>query len=283
MNETICNIMLFGGIALAVVFAVVAVILFVKLDIPKVIGDLSGSTARKQIREIREKGYESVQGSGASKKDAIKSKDSTGKIEVRDIKRKTSRSEELEKKGNERYQKAVNELKKEQQSRMDEFERETDILQGPDDYEKETDILTEPDDYERETDILSADVDYDEATDVLTPEDDADEATDVLTMEDDTEGATDVLTMEDDMEGATDVLMMEDDAEGATDILAAVDDEEATNVLTSDEEATNVLLNEAVHGTKPEIKDRAGFKIVTDIVVVPVSYTHLTLPTILRV
>ena len=219
MNETICNIMLFGGIALAVVFAVVAVILFVKLDIPKVIGDLSGSTARKQIREIREKGYESVQGSGASKKDAIKSKDSTGKIEVRDIKRKTSRSEELEKKGNERYQKAVNELKKEQQSRMDEFERETDILQGPDDYEKETDIL-------------SADVDYDEATDVLTPEDDADEETDVLTMEDDTEGATDVLTMEDDMEGATDVLTMEDDAEGATDILTAADDEEATNVLT---------------------------------------------------
>lgn len=268
MNETICNIMLFGGIALAVVFAVVAVILFVKLDIPKVIGDLSGSTARKQIREIREKGYESVQGSGASKKDAIKSKDSTGKIEVRDIKRKTSRSEELEKKGNERYQKAVNELKKEQQSRMDEFERETDILQGPDDYEKETDILTEPDDCERETDILSADVDYDEATDVLTPEDDADEATDVLTMEDDTEGATDVLTSEDDMEGATDVLTMEDDAEGATDILTAADDEEATNVLTSDEEATNVLLNEAVHGMKPEVKDRAGFKIVTDIVVV---------------
>ena len=255
MNETICNIMLFGGIALAVVFAVVAVILFVKLDIPKVIGDLSGSTARKQIREIREKGYESVQGSGASKKDAIKSKDSTGKIEVRDIKRKTSHSEELEKKGNERYQKAVNELKKEQQSRMDEFERETDIL-------------TEPDDYERETDILSADAGYDEATDVLTPEDDADEATDVLTMEDDAEGATDVLTSEDDMEGATDVLTMEDDAEGATDILTAADDEEATNVLTSDEEATNVLLNEAVHGTKPEVKDRASFKIVTDIVVV---------------
>ena len=54
MNETICNVMLFGGIALAVVFAVIAVILFVKLDIPKVIGDLSGSTARKQIKEIRE-------------------------------------------------------------------------------------------------------------------------------------------------------------------------------------------------------------------------------------
>ena len=254
MNETICNIMLFGGIALAVVFAVVAVILFVKLDIPKVIGDLSGSTARKKIKEIREKGYESVQGSGASKKDAIKSKDSTGKIEVRDIKQKTSRSEELEKKGNERYQKAVNELKKEQKSRMDEFERETDILQEPDDYEKETDILTEPDDYERETDILTESDGYERETDILSTDEDYDEATDVLASED-TEEATDVLTME-------------DDAEGATDILTAADDEEATDVLTSDEEATNVLLNEAVHGTKPEVKDREGFKIVTDIVVV---------------
>ena len=70
MNETICNVMLFGGIALAVVFAVIAVILFVKLDIPKVIGDLSGSTARKQIKDAQ-KGYESLQGSGASKKDAM--------------------------------------------------------------------------------------------------------------------------------------------------------------------------------------------------------------------
>ncbi len=229
MNETICNIMLFGGIALAVVFAVIAVILFVKLDIPKVIGDLSGSTARKQIKEIREKGYESVQGSGASKKDAIKSKDSTGKIEVRDIKQKTSRSEELEKKGNERYQKAVNELKKEQKNRVDEFERETDILQEPDDYEKETDILTEAEDYERETDVLTESEDYERETDVLSTDEDYNEATDVLTLE---------------------------------------DTEEATNVLTSDEEATNVLLNEAVHGTKPEVKDRAGFRIVTDIVVV---------------
>ena len=93
MNETICNVMLFGGIALAVVFAVIAVILFVKLDIPKVIGDLSGSTARKQIKEIREKGYESLQGSGASKKDAIKSKGSTSKIEVRDIKGKSASEE----------------------------------------------------------------------------------------------------------------------------------------------------------------------------------------------
>ena len=86
MNETICNVMLFGGIALAVVFAVIAVILFVKLDIPKVIGDLSGSTARKQIKEIREKGYESLQGSGVISRASQHPKKFPGK-EMRDIRR----------------------------------------------------------------------------------------------------------------------------------------------------------------------------------------------------
>ena len=83
--ETLYTIMLYGGIALAVICAVVAVILFVKLDIPKAIGIVTGSTARKQIEEIREKGYESVQGGGASKKEAIKSKDKKEHIEVRSV------------------------------------------------------------------------------------------------------------------------------------------------------------------------------------------------------
>ena len=174
MNETICNVMLFGGIALAVVFAVIAVILFVKLDIPKVIGDLSGSTARKQIKEIREKGYESLQGSGASKKDAIKSKGSTSKIEVRDIKGKSA-SEEVSRKGNERYKKAVDELSK---SRSHHYTRPEEA-----DSEKETDILRPEEDYEKETDILRADDEYERETDILTSEDEADAATDVLTMD----------------------------------------------------------------------------------------------------
>ena len=207
MNETICNVMLFGGIALAVVFAVIAVILFVKLDIPKVIGDLSGSTARKQIKEIREKGYESLQGSGASKKDAIKSKGSTSKIEVRDIKGKSA-SEEVSRKGNERYKKAVDELNKSRSHhhiRPEEadYEKETDILRPEEDYEKETDVLRSEEDYEKETDVLRADDEYERETDILTSEDEADAATDVLSTDSD---ATDVLSTDDD---ATDVLTMD--------------------------------------------------------------------------
>ena len=210
MNETICNVMLFGGIALAVVFAVIAVILFVKLDIPKVIGDLSGSTARKQIKEIREKGYESLQGSGASKKDAIKSKGSTSKIEVRDIKGKSA-SEEVSRKGNERYKKAVDELNKSRShhhTRPEEAdsEKETDILRPEEDYEKETDVLRSEEDYEKETDVLRADDEYERETDILTSEDEADAATDVLSTDSD---ATDVLSTDDD---ATDVLTMDTEA-----------------------------------------------------------------------
>ena len=41
MNETICNVMLFGGIALAVVFAVIAVILFVKTGLSRISGTSS--------------------------------------------------------------------------------------------------------------------------------------------------------------------------------------------------------------------------------------------------
>lgn len=51
MNETICNVMLFGGIALAIIFAIVAVVLFVKLDIPKVIGDLSEALPESRLKK----------------------------------------------------------------------------------------------------------------------------------------------------------------------------------------------------------------------------------------
>ena len=223
MNETICNVMLFGGIALAVVFAVIAVILFVKLDIPKVIGDLSGSTARKQIKEIREKGYESLQGSGASKKDAIKSKGSTSKIEVRDIKGKSA-SEEVSRKGNERYKKAVDELNKSRSHhhiRPEEADSEkaTDILRPEEDYEKETDVLRSEEDYEKETDVLRADDEYERETDILTSEDEADAATDVLSTDSD---VTDVLSTDDD---ATDVLTM--DTEASDSIETDIQGEEA--------------------------------------------------------
>ena len=248
MNETICNVMLFGGIALAVVFAVIAVILFVKLDIPKVIGDLSGSTARKQIKEIREKGYESLQGSGASKKDAIKSKGSTSKIEVRDIKGKSA-SEEVSRKGNERYKKAVDELNKSRshhhiRSEEADSEKATDILRPEEDYEKETDILRPEEDYEKETDVLRSEEDYEKETDVLRADDEYERETDILTSEDEADAATDVLSTDSD---ATDVLSTDDDA---------------TDVLTMDTEASDSSETD-IQGEEAE-----KFPLLVDVVVV---------------
>ena len=274
MNETICNVMLFGGIALAVVFAVIAVILFVKLDIQKVIGDLSGSTARKQIKEIREKGYESLQGSGASKKDAIKSKGSTSKIEVRDIKGKSA-SEEVSRKGNERYKKAVDELNKSRShhhTRPEEADSEkaTDILRPEEDYEKETDILRPEEDYEKETDVLRSEEDYEKETDVLRSEEDYEKETDVLRSEEDYEKETDVLRADDEYERETDILTSEDEADAATDVLST--DSDATDVLSTDDDATDVLTmdTEASDSSETDIQGEEAekFPLLVDVVVV---------------
>jgi len=43
-----------GGAALSVIMLIVSIILFFTLRIPKVIGDLTGATARKAIQNIRE-------------------------------------------------------------------------------------------------------------------------------------------------------------------------------------------------------------------------------------
>lgn len=254
MNETICNVMLFGGIALAVVFAVIAVILFVKLDIPKVIGDLSGSTARKQIKEIREKGYESLQGSGASKKDAIKSKGSTSKIEVRDIKGKSA-SEEVSRKGNERYKKAVDELNKSRSHhhiRPEEADSEkaTDILRPEEDYEKETDILRPEEDYEKETDVLRSEEDYEKETDVLRADDEYERETDILTSEDEADAATDVLSTDSD---ATDVLSTDDDATDVLTMDTEVSDSSETDIQGEEAEKFPLLVDVVVVHTDESI------------------------------
>ncbi len=253
---TVYNIMLYGGLALAVIFAVTAIILFFALKIPKAIGDVTGSTARKKIEEIREKGYESVQGMGVSKQDAIKNH--ATKISVRDV--QSSESSKRTEKGRANYEKAVAEVKN-KKKREDYLktihEDATDILQEDmqeltsdmySDPEAATDVLREYDDSEAATDVLR-DEDSEAATDVLMSEDD-EEATDVLISEDDEE-ATDVLRSEDDEE-ATDVLRSEDD-DAATDVLRG-DDSDATDVLTSDTDIAGQV-EEREHGQLRMIKN----------------------------
>ena len=253
---TIYNIMLYGGLALAVIFAVTAIVLFFTLKIPKAIGDVTGSTARKKIEEIREKGYESVQGVGISKKEAIKNH--TTKISVRDV--QSSESSKRAEKGRANYEKAVADIKNKKKNEdylKSIHEEATDILHedmqelAGNMYsdEEATDVLMENEDSEEATDVLRAEDDSEEATDVLRAEDDGEEATDVLRADDDSEEATDVLRAEDDGEEATDVLRADDD-EAATDVLRADDDEAATDVLRADDDdATDVLRNDDTEAT----------------------------------
>ena len=253
---TIYNIMLYGGLALAVIFAVTAIVLFFTLKIPKAIGDVTGSTARKKIEEIREKGYESVQGVGISKKEAIKNH--TTKISVRDV--QSSESSKRAEKGRANYEKAVADIKNKKKNEdylKSIHEEATDILHedmqelARNMYfdEEATDVLMENEDSEEATDVLRADDDGEEATDVLRAEDDGEEATDVLRADDDSEEATDVLRAEDDGEEATDVLRADDD-EAATDVLRADDDEAATDVLRADDDdETDVLRNDDTEAT----------------------------------
>ena len=253
---TIYNIMLYGGLALAVIFAVTAIVLFFTLKIPKAIGDVTGSTARKKIEEIREKGYESVQGVGISKKEAIKNH--TTKISVRDV--QSSESSKRAEKGRANYEKAVADIKNKKKNEdylKSIHEEATDILhedmqelaRNMYSDEEATDVLMENEDSEEATDVLRAEDDGEEETDVLRAEDDGEEATDVLRADENSEEETDVLRAEDDGEEETDVLRADDD-EAATDVLRADDDEAATDVLRAEDgDATDVLRNDDTEAT----------------------------------
>ena len=244
---TIYNIMLYGGLALAVIFAVTAIVLFFTLKIPKAIGDVTGSTARKKIEEIREKGYESVQGVGISKKEAIKNH--TTKISVRDV--QSSESSKRAEKGRANYEKAVADIKNKKKNE--------DYLKSI--HEEATDILHE-DMQELARNMYSDE----EATDVLMENEDSEEATDVLRAEDDGEEETDVLRADDD-EAATDVLRADAD-EAATDVLRAEDDD-ATDVLRNDDtEATSVLTGQSDFTGRLSQGENSMLKMVKNVVIV---------------
>ena len=270
---TIYNIMLYGGLALAVIFAVTAIVLFFTLKIPKAIGDVTGSTARKKIEEIREKGYESVQGVGISKKEAIKNH--TTKISVRDV--QSSESSKRAEKGRANYEKAVADIKNKKKNEdylKSIHEEATDILhedmqelaRNMYSDEEATDVLRAEDDGEEETDVLRAEDDGEEATDVLRADEDSEEETDVLRAEDDGEEETDVLRADDD-EAATDVLRADDD-EAATDVLRAEDDD-ATDVLRNDDtEATSVLTGQSDFTGRLSQGENSMLKMVKNVVIV---------------
>ena len=161
----IYNICFYGGLVLAILLLITSVILFVVLKIPRVIGELSGRTARKGIEELRGGTKET---SDVSKKEQAKYyNQNSGKIKIREAvsteARKKNNDDTADLSGNKKAAKS---------------DKPTDLLK---DNKEATDVLQD----EEATDVLQDE----EATDVLQDE----EATDVLQDEE----ATDVLRDED--------------------------------------------------------------------------------------
>lgn len=196
----IYNICFYGGLVLAILLLITSVILFVVLKIPRVIGELSGRTARKGIEELKGGTKET---SAVSKKEQAKYyNQNSGKIKIRE-----AVSTGTQKKNNDTAALPGNKKDLPGSGKGAEADKKTEVLErnNADTGDEVTDLLRD----EEVTNVLQDE----EATDVLQDE----EATDVLRDEE----ATDVLQNEQ----VTDVLRDEE----ATDVLR---DEDQTSVLT---------------------------------------------------
>lgn len=235
--ESMYKVCFYGGLALAVIFLIASIVLFIVLKIPKVIGDLTGRNAKKSIDAMKNK---KIASSEVSRKEQAKYyNQGTGKIKVKEAvspaTRKANRDD------------TTDLLDSDAKGKAGYDEEATDVL-GSDAVntrrrsEEETEVLGSGKmaDDEEKTDVLRADGGDDDVTDVLRADDGDDDVTDVLRADDGDDDVTDVLRTDDgDDDDVTDVLRSteEDTDEEATDILRATaateedDDEPATDVL----------------------------------------------------
>ncbi|MCM1287869.1 MAG: hypothetical protein NC240_06115 [Clostridium sp.] len=180
----IYNICFYGGLALAILLFITSVVLFVVLKIPRVIGELSGRTARKGIEELKGGTKET---SAVSKKEQAKYyNQNSGKIKIREAVSTNAQKEDNEKtadlSGNRKGAKSDKTTDVLERNKADTGDEATELLKDDDEAtavlqdEEATDVLR---DDEEVTDVLRDD---EEVTDILRDE----EATDVLRDEDQT-------------------------------------------------------------------------------------------------
>ena len=268
--KDIYNICFYGGMTLAIIFLIVSIVLFVVFKIPKVIGDLTGRNARREIAEKKNKkgGIEKSESSKILKQEQKKYyNQNTGKITIRD-----SATNEVE---------TARITSNAESKHIQPEERETDILRPGDEDdiyktvpgsskgeeettvlggskgEEETTVLGSSKG-EEETTVLGSSKGEEETTilgsgkrkTVSKASDDKPQGSD---EEFDPDGETDILRAPDsedsnddfDPDGETDVLRAPDsedsdddfDADGETDVLKSPDYEDGTD---SDDE-TDVL------------------------------------------
>ena len=229
--EHIFRMCYYGGLICAVFLFVLAIFLFVKLNIPKVFGELTGKTEKKSINGV----------------DA------------------GIRSACVVRKGEQdKYYRGTSEKIKARKSKTDEFENESDtsvLSEGGND--KETNVLSEFDN-EGKTSVLSAGLE--EETQVLLEEneetsvlnDNTDEETSVLNTNTDEE----TLVLSTNIEEETSVLNT--NAEEETSILVA-GEVVATKVFGSDDDV-NIDATEEITQRVNKLEGKA--KIYYDVVVV---------------
>ena len=255
------NVLAFGGLILAILFLILTIILFFVLNIPKVVGAVTGTTQKKAIERIKEGGYESK-----SKKDAIH-KSNTGVIKVRetstDVEAATGEQKAPEVNAAAMTGAAMAQAAMSQQAPKQKAPSYTGFASRGSRNGKAS-----ADDSEEATEILGANemkyaVGDMEATEVLSgaaEENTSEAATDILPGHEwsseenyDDDAATDVLTASEMMSGhaaaydedeeATDVLSRgskteSEDAEGVTDVLR---DEIGTNADVNVNENEEIL------------------------------------------
>ena len=145
--QNVYEICFYGGLVLAILLLIAAIVLFIVLKIPKVIGELTGSAAKKAMKEMQD-GTASP-GSVAKKEQEKYYNMGSGKITAKEA---VSTREDRKANGND-----STELLEKSKEKEKKFE-ETDILRpGINDYDT-------PDD--GETEVLGSGAD-DEATDVI--------------------------------------------------------------------------------------------------------------------
>ncbi len=82
---SIYDVCFYGGLILCGIFLITAVVLFFALNIPKVVGDLTGSTARRKIREMKAHAESITLDKSVTRKEQAKYYNvGTGKITVKE-------------------------------------------------------------------------------------------------------------------------------------------------------------------------------------------------------
>lgn len=255
------KIMFFTGLAFTIVFLILSVILFVKNNVAKLIGDVTGWNAKRAIKKINERGTEEI-----SKTQAIKSEVSKVLIHSADTTKPIHKKLELKPKQS--IMAAIHEAQGKSAKEVFKAEEEMIVLAGKEitgtqqkkkitkqgileGKTKMSEVAVSVPDAESE----STGVFSDEAATVL---DEADEATEILAEEvttvlDEGDEATALLAEE-----VTTVLGEEDEQTEVLTDNAAVNyrEQESSTVVIADE--TNSILNMA-EGVVPILSEEEEF------------------------